>query len=73
MAVAALAAGSARAAEPAAPAMSAAELAQKLDSVREGNSVIRSRMEIQSNTGKRTFQLQIKERRTKSATASVHS
>jgi hypothetical protein len=49
--------------------MSAGELAEKLDSVREGNSVIRSRMEIQlSNTGKRTLQLQIKERRTKSAT-----
>jgi hypothetical protein len=66
--VAVLPAGSTRAAEPAAPAMSATELAERLDSARQGNALIRSKMEIQSNTGKRTLQLQIKERRTKGAT-----
>jgi Outer membrane lipoprotein-sorting protein len=65
----ALAVNSARAAEPAAPVVSAAELAERLDSARQGNALIRSKMDIQSpNAGKRTLQLQIKERRTKDAT-----
>jgi hypothetical protein len=64
-----LAINSACAAEPAAPVVSAAELAERLDSARQGNALIRSKMDIQSpNTGKRTLQLQIKERRTKDAT-----
>jgi hypothetical protein len=67
--VASLAVNSARTAEPRAATMSAAELAKQLDSVREGNALIRSKMEIQSpDTGRRTLQLQIKERRTKAAT-----
>jgi hypothetical protein len=67
--VASLAVNSARTAEPGAATMSAAELAKQLDSVREGNALIRSKMEIQSpDTGRRTLQLQIKERRTKAAT-----
>ena len=64
-----LAVNSARAAEPAAPVVSAAELAERLDSARLGNALIRSKMDIQSpGAGKRTLQLQIKERRTKDAT-----
>ena len=45
---ASLAVNSARTAEPGAATMSAAELAKQLDSVREGNALIRSKMEIQS-------------------------
>jgi hypothetical protein len=64
-----LAVSSLRAAEPASAAMSAAELAERLDSNRQGNALIRSKMDIQSpESGKRTLQLQIKERRTKNAT-----
>jgi Outer membrane lipoprotein-sorting protein len=64
-----LAVSSLRAAEPASAAMSAAELAERLDSNRQGNALIRSKMDIQSpDSGKRTLQLQIKERRTKNAT-----
>jgi len=64
-----LSVNSARAAEPAAPVVSAAELAERLDSARQGNALIRSKMDIQSpDAGKRTLQLQIKERRTKDAT-----
>ena len=64
-----LAVNSARAAEPAAPVVSAAELAERLDSARLGNALIRTKLDIQSpGAGKRTLQLQIKERRTKGAT-----
>jgi len=66
---ASLAVNSARTAEPGAATMSAVELAKQLNSVREGNALIRSKMDIQSpDAGKRTLQLQIKERRTKDAT-----
>lgn len=70
---AALAVSSVRAAEPASSAISAAQLAERLDSNRQGNALIRSKMEIQSpDSGKRTLQLQIKERRTKTATDLVY-
>jgi hypothetical protein len=55
--------------EPASAGMSAAELVERLDSSSQGNAVIRSKMEVQlSDGGKRTLQLQIKQRRTKTAT-----
>jgi hypothetical protein len=73
IAAAVLAVGRMPAAEPASAAMSAAELADRLDSARQGNALIRSKMEIQSpDIGKRTLQLQIKERRTKTATDLVY-
>ncbi|MGC1322963.1 MAG: outer membrane lipoprotein-sorting protein [Candidatus Udaeobacter sp.] len=61
------------AAEPAPPAMSAAELAARLDSLREGSALIRSKLEIRSpDIGQRILQLQIKERRTKTSTDLVY-
>jgi len=58
-----------RAAEPAAPAMSAAELASRMDAVSQGNALIRTKLEIKLADGtKRVLQLQIKQRRTTTAT-----
>jgi Outer membrane lipoprotein-sorting protein len=54
--------------EPATPAMSAQELAGRIDTTLQGNALIRSQMELRfSNGGKRVLQLQIKQRRTKTA------
>jgi len=62
-----------RAADPAAGPMSAAELAARLDSLREGSALIRSKLEIRSpDVGQRVLQLQIKERRTKTSTDLVY-
>jgi hypothetical protein len=62
-----------RGAEPALPAMSAAELADQLDAVSQGSALIRSKLEIRSLEGaRRVLQLQIKQRRTKTATDLVY-
>ena len=62
-----------RAAEPAPAAMSASELAGRMNDARQGNTLIRTRLEMQSpEAGKRVLQLQIKERRTKTATDLVY-
>ena len=62
-----------RAAGPADGPMSAAELAARLDSLREGSALIRSKLEIRSpDVGQRVLQLQIKERRTKTSTDLVY-
>lgn len=62
------------AAEPAAPAtMSADELAAKMDAAGQGNASIRTQLEVRNNAGgKRVLQLQIKQRRTKTATDIVY-
>jgi hypothetical protein len=61
------------AADPAAPALSATDLASRLNVLREGNALIRSKLEVQSPDGtRRALQLQIKERRTKAATDIVY-
>ena len=59
------------AAEPAppSPAVSANELAARLDAAGEGSASIRTKLEVRTNNGaKRVWQLQIKQRRTKTAT-----
>jgi hypothetical protein len=62
-----------RAAEPGPPAMSAVELADWLNAVSQGNALIRSKLEVRSLEGaKRVLQLQIKQRRTKTATDLVY-
>jgi hypothetical protein len=72
IAAAALCLISIQAAEPA-PAMSAAELADRLNAVSQGNALIRSKLEVRSLEGaKRVLQLQIKQRRTKTATDLVY-
>ena len=61
------------AAEPAPPAMSAAELADRLNAVSQGNALIRTKLEVRSLDGaRRVLQLQIKQRRTKTATDLVY-
>jgi outer membrane lipoprotein-sorting protein len=61
------------AADPAAPALSAADLASRVNALREGSALIRSKLEVQSSDGaRRVLQLQIKERRTKAATDIVY-
>ena len=56
------------AAEPAASTISGSELASKMNAARQGNAVIRARLEVRSPSGgKQVFQLQIKERRTPTA------
>ena len=58
-----------RAAEPTTPAMSAEELAGRMNDARQGSAVIRTQLEVRTLAGgKRVMQLQIKERRTKTAT-----
>ena len=53
--------------------MSAAELADRLDAVSQGNALIRTKLEVRSLDGaKRVLQLQIKQRRTKTATDLVY-
>lgn len=70
---AALAVACVRAADPGAGPMSAPELAARLDSLREGSALIRSKLEIRSpDVGQRILQLQIKERRTKTSTDLVY-
>jgi hypothetical protein len=64
---------SSRGAEPAPPAMSAAELADQLDVVSQGSALIRTKLEVRSLEGaKRVLQLQIKQRRTKTASDLVY-
>jgi hypothetical protein len=49
--------------------MSAAELVDRMETSRQGSALIRTKLEVQSSGGaKRVLQLQIKERRTKTAT-----
>jgi len=61
------------AAEPAAPALSATELAARMNALREGSALIRTKLEVQSSDGaRRVLQLQVKERRTKAATDIVY-
>jgi hypothetical protein len=60
---------SVRSQEPATPTLSAQELAARMDEVRQGSALIRAKLEVRSaDGGKRVLQLQIKERRAKSAT-----
>jgi hypothetical protein len=60
---------SGQAQEPAAPAMSANELASRMVASLQGNALIRTQLEIHFPAGgKRVLQLQIKQRRTKTAT-----
>ena len=62
-----------RAEEAAPPAMSAAELAARLEDTSQGSALIRTKLEVQSPGGaNRVLQLQIKQRRTKTATDLVY-
>ena len=73
IAVAAFCLISIHAAEPASPAMSAAELADRLNAVSQGNALIRTKLEVRPLDGaRRVLQLQIKQRRTKTATDLVY-
>ena len=73
VAAAALCVASIRAVEPAPSAMSAEELAGRMDAARQGCALIRTQLEVRSlDGGKRVLQLQIKERRTKTATDLVY-
>jgi len=61
------------AAETAPATLSAGELASRMNAARQGNAVIRARLEVRSpDGGKRVFQLQIKERRTGTAADIVY-
>ena len=61
------------AAAPAVPALSATELAARMNALREGSALIRTKLEVQSADGaRRVLQLQVKERRTKAATDIVY-
>jgi len=73
IAAAALCLISIHAAEPAPPAMSAAEIADRLNAVSQGNALIRTKLEVRPPDGaRRVLQLQIKQRRTKTATDLVY-
>jgi len=64
---------SVRAQEPAPPALSATELADRIETTSQGSALIRTKLEVQSSAGaKRVLQLQIKQRRTKTATDLVY-
>jgi hypothetical protein len=59
--------------EPASPALSAAELANRIETTNQGSALIRTKLDVQSPGGvKRVLQLQIKQRRTKTATDLVY-
>ena len=59
--------------EPAPPVMSAGELAGRVDEVGQGSALIRTKLEVQSPDGaRRILQLQIKQRRAKTATDIVY-
>ena len=61
------------AAEPAPATISAGDLASRMNANRQGNAVIRARLEVRSpGGGKQVFQLQIKERRTGNAADLVY-
>ncbi len=61
------------AADPAAGPLSATELADRMNAMREGSALIRTKLEVQAAGGaRRVLQLQLKERRTKSATDIVY-
>jgi hypothetical protein len=64
---------SVRAQEPAPPALSAAELADRIEANSQGSALIRTKLEVESPGGaKRVLQLQIRQRRTKTATDLVY-
>lgn len=64
---------SVRAEEPAPPPLSAAELADRIETTSQGSALIRTKLEVQSPGGaNRVLQLQIKQRRTKTATDLVY-
>jgi hypothetical protein len=64
---------SVRAEEPGPPALSAAELADRIETTSQGSALIRTKLEVQSPGGpNRVLQLQIKQRRTKTATDLVY-
>jgi len=64
---------SVRAEEPLPPALSAAELADRIETTSQGSALIRTKLEVQSPGGpNRVLQLQIKQRRTKTATDLVY-
>jgi hypothetical protein len=64
---------SVRAEEPAPPALSAAELADRIETTSQGSALIRTKFEVQSpGDAKRVLQLQIKQRRTKTSTDLVY-
>jgi Outer membrane lipoprotein-sorting protein len=64
---------SVRAQDPAPSALSAAELAGRIEDTSQGSALIRTKLEVQSGEGaKRVLQLQIKQRRTKTATDLVY-
>ncbi len=55
------------------PALSAAELADRIEATSQGSALIRTKLEVQSPGGaNRVLQLQIKQRRTKTATDLVY-
>jgi Outer membrane lipoprotein-sorting protein len=61
------------AAEPEAAPASARDLANQMSAARQGNAVIRARLEVRSPGGsKQVFQLQIKERRTPTSTDLIY-
>lgn len=61
------------AAEPESPTASAKDLANQMSAARQGNALIRARLEVRSPDGsKQVFQLQIKERRTPTATDLIY-
>jgi len=60
------------AAEPEPAAASAKDLANQMSAARQGNAVIRARLEIPAPDGRQVFQLQIKERRTSAATDIIY-
>ena len=71
--VAALFVAAMPAAEPAPATASATDLANQISAARQGNAVIRARLEVRSTGGtKQVFQLQIKERRTPTSTDVVY-
>jgi hypothetical protein len=64
---------SVRAEEPAPPPLSAAALADQMEATSQGSALIRTKLEVQSSGGaRRVLQLQIKQRRTKTATDLVY-
>ncbi len=73
LAAAALSTICVRAEEPTAPKLSAAELADRIEATSQGSALIRTKLEVQSPGGaNRVLQLQIKQRRTKTATDLVY-
>src|SRR6187402_2658525 len=71
--VAALFVATMPAAEPEPATASARDIANQMSAARQGNALIRARLEMRSPDGtKQVFQLQIKERRTPTATDLIY-